>query len=63
MIKVLLLHREILRARKAYENENNDADLIKLVTEILPGVEEQKILGTLTGLNQGLKTQAYEKRK
>lgn len=63
MIKVLLLHKEILRARKAYENENNDADLIKLMSEIIPGVEEQKILGTLTGLNQGLKTQAYEKRK
>ena len=63
MIKVLLLHKEILKARQTWANENNDSDLIKLATEILPGVEEQKILGSLAGINQGIRTQAYEKRK
>ena len=63
MIKVLLLHKEILKARQTWTNENNDSDLIKLATEILPGVEEQKILGSLAGINQGIRTQAYEKRK
>jgi hypothetical protein len=63
MIKVLLLHKNILRARNSYQKDNNDAELIKLMNEVIPGVEEQKILGTLTGLNQGLRTQAYEKRK
>ena len=34
-----------------------------ILEEIIPGVEEQGILGALCGLNQGLRTRSFDKIK
>jgi hypothetical protein len=32
-----------------------------ILTKVLPGVEEQKILGAAAGINTGLKTKSFDK--
>lgn len=44
-------------------NGGIDDSAILILNEILPGVEEQGILGALCGLNQGLRTKTFDKIK
>ena len=62
MLDILFIHKQILECRNHYENAA-EQNLRMMVDEILPGVEEQQILGALAGINTGLKTKSYEKRK
>lgn len=62
MLDILFIHKQILECRDHYENAA-EQNLRMMVDEILPGVEEQQILGALAGINTGLKTKTYEKRK
>ena len=41
----------------------DDANIAMILTDVLPGVTEQEILGALCGLNQGLKTKTFDKIK
>lgn len=43
--------------------EEQIQDLIRLTDNILPAMEEQRILGSMLGINQGMKTNAYDKYK
>lgn len=38
-------------------------DLITLTNNILPAMEEQRIMGSILGINQGMRTNAYDKYK
>jgi hypothetical protein len=62
MLDILFIHKQILECRSHYEN-TAESNLRMMVDKILPGVEEQQILGALAGINTGLKTKSYEKRK
>lgn len=62
ILDILFIHKQILECRNHYKNAAG-SNLRMMVDEILPGVEEQQILGALAGINTGLKTKSYEKRK
>jgi hypothetical protein len=47
--------------RKLYANKEVDANLTLLLTAVLPGVREQSMMGKMAGINQGLKTKAFDK--
>lgn len=53
-----------IRDKFIEQNGHRDDARIKMILEeIIPGVEEQGILGALCGLNQGLRTRSFDKIK
>lgn len=53
-----------IRDKFIEQNGHGDDARIKMILEkIIPGVEEQGILGALCGLNQGLRTRSFDKIK
>ena len=60
LLQALFVHRDILIARATFGNEMDDK-LRMILTKVLPGVEEQKILGAAAGINTGLKTKSFDK--
>lgn len=53
-----------IRNKFIEQNGHGDDARIKMILEeIIPGVEEQGILGALCGLNQGLRTRSFDKIK
>ena len=47
--------------KSLYYNDDVDKNLRLVLNEVLPGVKEQKMLGKLAGINQGLKTKVFDK--
>ena len=66
LLHALFTHKDILIARAAFHKEGKvdmDDKLKMIWLEVLPGVEEQKILGAAAGINTGLKTKSFDKYK
>ena len=65
-VDVLIRYFKECKIRDRFIKQNghdDDTRIAMILSDIIPGVEEQGILGALCGLNQGLRTRSFDKIK